>query len=890
MFSSRFKIRPPILAQWFLALSVEPENREVLLGDFSEFFREKFVESGRFRAHVWYWGQVFRSLPHLFSNFLYWSAVMIRNYLTVTLRNLRKNKVNSVINIGGLAIGISCCILIFYFVRDELSYDRFHKNVDTIFEIKGTLLLGNMQMGVDAQPPLAPVLPEQFPEILSAVRIARQEYVVRLGRTLSKQKGIAADPDFFQMFSFPLKDNVSTQVLNDPHAVVLSEPLARKLFGGRDPVGQNVAIRLNDEYQDFQVAAVAERIPTNSSLKFDFVVNLEKVYGAAINEWNTGKHVPTFVQLAAKHQAEALAAKFPGTIDKQFRRTFDEKSGYQLYAFADYHLRGERDSAVLEAKSRTVYSLILASIALLVLLIACFNFMNLTIGNASTRLQEIGVRKVLGAGRRQLIRQFWFESQMMSLAALAVGALLAQLILPVFNVLSQKSISPGYFQSPVLWGFLLGLALLVGGLAGSYPALVLSHFESVKLFRGKIRFTGRNLFSRMLITLQFSISIFLIVATVVVFSQNRFLSQKDLGYDSDQIVVVPLEDLSMEKQMQTSFFPSLKNRLLQHKDILAVTGAQYGLANFWMSQAPELKEEGRVILDGNKVDYDYISTLGLTLLQGRDFSRERSTDLEDAVLVNETFVNQFGLDSPLGKKLGEPFKQDLHGTIIGVVKDFHYQSLHNPIRPAYIRLLKSEHTGSIPPPARLSSLSDSKYNQGFRILYVKIKGRDLQRTLGIIKNEFQESAPSLPFEFRFLDQTVAQQYALEMRWSRIINTASIFAVLIACSGLFGLTLLSVARRTKEIGIRKVLGASLWHISKLINREFVWLVGLANLIAWPAATFAMQALLQNYAFRIRIQFWMYLLSAGIALAIAVLTVSSHAIRAARTNPVESLRYE
>ena len=882
--------RPPRLAERLLSMSVLPDGRDVLLGDFAEFYAEIRTRSGRIRAAVWYWSQALKSLPRLIPHLSYWSFVMIKNYLTVVLRHMRGHKANALINTLGLAIGIACCILIFFFVQDELSFDRFHIHVDTIFEVKGTLYMGDMRMGVDAQPPLAPTLPERFPEALAAVRITREEHVMRAGNALGREKGIATDAAFFEMFAFPLLDNASLRVLEDPQAVVLTERLASKYFGARDPIDQTLAIRVDDAYQDFRVAAVARNVPENSSLRFDYVLSIEKIYGDQMLEWNSGKHIPTFVRLARRDQAGPLVQKFPDTIDKQFIRQFDEKSGYSLQAFSDYHLRPVRGSGLLEAKSSTAYSLILAGVALLVLLIACFNFMNLTIGNASTRLREIGVRKVLGAGRRQLIKQFWFESLALSFFALVIGALLAQVVLPVFNALSQKAIRPAYLQNAGLWMFLLGMVLFVGLVSGGYPALVLSRFQSVQLFRGRTMFAGKNVFSKLLITLQFAISIFLIVATVIMSRQNNFLTHKDLGYDSDLVLVVALEDVTSGTQLQPAVFPVLKTRLLQYEGILSVSGARYDMAHFWMTHAPNLKEGERVLLDYNHVDYDYLQTLGLRLVEGRDFSPDFPSDLENAVIVNEMFVKSFGMEPPVGRSISEPFQEDPEGTIIGVVEDFHYQSLHQPIRPVYIRLTGRARRGGPPPPAGVQRKMRPVFTSEITHMYVKLKGRDPQAALGNIQKEFKDLAPGIPFSYSFLDEAVARQYKMEERWGRIINYASIFAVLIACSGLFGITLLAMARRTKEIGIRKVMGASVWQIASLINREFLLLVALANILAWPAGYFAMRKLLENYAFRISIQPWFFLFSGVLALAVALVTVSVQALRAARADPVDALRYE
>jgi putative ABC transport system permease protein len=649
--------------------------------------------------------------------------------------------------------------------------------------------------------------------------------------------------------------------------------MAQKYFSGTDPVGESIAIRIHDEYHDFQVTGIAEKIPSNSSIRFDFVINLENVYGDTLNRWDTGRHLPTFLRLVSKESAGELRKKFPDTIDKKYNEGFEEKSGYHLQALTDYHLKGERMSAALEGKSKAAYSFILSGIALLILFIACFNYMNLSIGNASARIKEISVRKVMGAVRKQLIKQFWFESIILTFISLALGILLAELFLPTFNFFAQKSLRLDYFNSGQPWLILVALVVFVGLVSGSYPALVLSGFDPVSLFRGKIRFSGKNALSKLLIILQFSISVFLIFSTLIMYRQNKFLLSKDLGFESDQVVIISLEDISEKQQASKAFFSSYKNRLLQHENIHSVSGSDYGLTSFWASTAPELKEGGRYIIDLNYVDYDYIRVLGINLVEGRNFSPDFTTDLKEAVLVNEAYLKRFGLESAIGKNLSDVFKPGNrtidNQKIIGVVKDFHIKSLHNPIRPAFMKLSET---------------------QSFGYIYVKIDGRNLQNSLNILKEEFHGLIPDIPFKYTFLKDEVSLQYAAEKRWNKMVNYASLFAILIACSGLFGLTLLVVVRRTKEIGIRKVLGASVFQVTRLINREFIWLVLASNLLAWPLAYLTMKTLLRNYAYRIDISIGDFLFSGILAFIIAVITVTFHAIKASRANPVNALRYE
>ena len=793
---------------------------------------------------------------------------MYKNFLIVALRNLRRNKLNTLINIFGLGTGIACTILSFLFIRNELSFDRFHRNLDSIYEVKMVLVL---PVGRAVSVPKARTaldIAGQFPEVIRAVRMEKQNSIVRLNDRIFEEQALAADPSFFDMFTFPLKYNESANPLRRGDSVVLTEPMANKYFGDENPVGKTLSVRLADEFTDFLVTGVLKEIPNSSSLDFDLLINLEKVYGETLNDPQKGESMTCFIQLEDRNQAKALQEKFKTTIDLPLQKRYSKESGHVLQSLASFHLRGEYGSYVLSQKSTINYSLILAAISLLVLMIACFNFMNLSIGKASTRIKEIGVRKVLGAQRKMLIKQFWFESLMHSFFSLIIGLTMAEVFMPAFNRLSQKNLRLEMFSSGGNILFSIGLVFLVGIAAGSYPALFLSKFSSVDLFRGKMKLSRKSAFNRSLIVFQFAISIFLMVSTIFLNNQKTYMLNRNLGYNADQVVVLPLKNLTTNFTKNAAFVPVLKNKLLAYDTIQGVSGSAYNLSEGWMGTYFKRASGEPSLVVYNYADQDFIPVLGMKLLEGRNFSDAYPSDREGSIIINESFARILGVESPLGHRLSEFFTTKLDWQIVGVVEDFHSQSLHDPILPAFL------------------GMTGMDYNY----VFVKVKGNRLQETIASIEKEFTALAPQIPFEYTFLDEDVARQYEREKHWVRMVEYASFFAILIACSGLFGLTLQIIFLKTREIGIRRVLGASARHILLLVNREFIWLVLAANIIAWPAAYLAMSVVLRNYAFRVTLTPWVFLISGLIALLMAAVTVSFHAFKAALTNPSETLKYE
>jgi putative ABC transport system permease protein len=793
---------------------------------------------------------------------------MLKNHLVVAIRNLFRNKLNTLIIIIGLGIGITCSTLSFLFIANELSFDRFHENLSEIYEVKMVLALSFGRAVSVPKAQTAIDIIDQFPEVKSAVRMEKQNLIVYFDGNAYEENALAADPSFLDVFTFPFEAPLDRNVFLRRDSVVLSQTAAQKYFGDNNPLGEVLSIRVGDTPSDFLVAGVLKQIPNASSLDFDFLIPLNNVYGDGLNDGQRSPSLSCFIQLTDAKFSQTLQDKFRNTIDIPLREKYSDGSGHVLQSFADFHLKGEMGSYVLSHKSHIQFSLILAGISLLVLLIASFNFINLTIGKASSRIKEIGVRKVVGAQRSQLVKQFWFESLLFGFLSLLIGLVMTELIIPAFNSLIQKNLGLDLFASMWIIVFFIGLVLLVGIVAGSYPAFLLSKFNPVELFRGEMKISRKSTFSRTLIILQFAISIFLVVSTIFLLKQKTHMLNTSLGYKTEQVIIVSLKNITGESKTSSVFLQTLKSKLLPYDSIDSVSGSHFSFPEGWMGTYFEDKSGEPNLVVYNYVDQDFIPTLGMTLIQGRNFSDDFPADREGAIIINESFLKILGVNDPLGCSLNEFFSTDFDRTIIGVVKDFHYESLRDPIYPAFIGMAGMD----------------------YQNIFVKIKGDGIRESLAFIENEFKSLAPQIPFEFSFLDEAVARQYERENHWIQLVEFASFFAILIACSGLFGLTLQILFLRTKEIGIRRVLGASIRNILFLINREFMWLVLVSNILAWPAAYFAVSAFLGNYSYRVAITPWVFLVSGLLGLLLAVFTVSIHALKTAKLNPAKTLKTE
>ncbi len=790
---------------------------------------------------------------------------LVWNYIKTTLRVIRRHKGYSLINISGLAIGLTVCMLIVLWVADEWSFDRFNFNAGRIYRVyRDESAIQTNSTSALTPPPMASALKNDFPEIIMATRFGtwQRQLVTYNDKSFNETRFMHVDPDFFSMFSFPLVKGSPDSVFSNPYSVVLTENTAAKYFGSEDPIGKVLSV---NKAFDVIVTGIIHNESLNSSLEFDLLSPFDILLKESIGEKNADNwgfnSFGTYVMLEHSASAETLNQKLKGYLKKYDEEDTDELS---LQPLTDIHLFSNlgHDHG---NRGNIKYVWIFSALAAFVLLIACVNFMNLTTARSAKRAKEVGLRKVVGAGRPQLIRQFFGESVLMAFIALVTALFLLELFLPFFNALSGKQLTSAWrTPPPYLFGF-IGLALLTGIFSGIYPALFLSSFQPIRILKGTTHSSGANpLFRKVLVIFQFSLSLFLIIGTLVISKQLSYMRNIDLGFNREHIIHLSIHGDLHEK------YSSIRDRFLQNPDVLHVTASMALPTNIqstpgtpmWEGRSPDAKME----IKADFVDYDYIETFEIPLVEGRSFSQKYSTDAETAFIVNEEAVRRMGLEKPaVGKKFGF---WGIDGQIIGVMKDAHFQSLHYKIEPLVFKMFPS----------------------WLRRMYVKFHSNDVAVTLASLEKTWNEMNLGYPFEYRFLDEDFQDLYKEEATLGKIFQTFVALAVFIACLGLFGLASFIAEQRTKEIGIRKVLGSSITRIVALLNREFLKWIAAANLIAWPVAYFTMKVWIQKFAYRVEIQIWIFLLSAAIGLAVALLTVSLQTWRAARANPADSLKHE
>jgi putative ABC transport system permease protein len=815
---------------------------------------------------------------------------MFKNYFKVACRNLYRNKLYTIIGTVGLSLGIACCILIFLYTQHELSYDRFHKNANEIYRmIQFEQGLGELSGGTPSTSfLLGPQLKQTFPEITSVTSLCGLQAVVKYGDKSFNQSVVAVDPDFFSMFSFPLIQGDIATVLGDPGGVVLSARAAAKYFGDSDPMGEHLILLLGETPLDFFVSGVITDAPRSSSIQYDMFISTKHMKYVVPEEYLQTWDIilySTYVRVNVGTDIAALEDRIGTHISGIYSNgEEDDVFTYALQPLTDIHLNPQYSGEMI-ASSDPVYSYILSGIALAVLFIACINFMTLAVGRSSSRAREVGMRKVLGAQRRQLMLQFWGESLIMSVAALALGIFLAELFLPAFNYISQRELSLDLFSNSILIPALGLLILITALLSGIYPAMLLSKLVPMSSLRGDFKLGGRNRLIQAMIALQFAISIFLIICTLIISSQIKYINNAKLGYDSEMVVTIPT---NTEGEEAANLLDRYRNELAGGSEIVDIAGYSYPFGQSWLYIS--FNAQGQTVLIGeditgpgyadnatdaeiyfytNWIDPHYIPTMGIKVIEGRNFSDEHPSDLQNAIIVNQTAVKKFGWDNPIGQKLTYGFK---NASVIGVVEDFHYYPLHREIEPLVLHMGGTNQMNSI-----------------FEIS-VRIRGGGISGTMALLEDAWNRISGGIPFEYSFLDDSVADVYAGEQRWRQIVQYASGLSILITCLGLFGLTSLAVAKRTREVGIRKVLGASVTRVVMLFSTNFMLLVLIANLIAWPAAYFVMKSWLQNFAYRTGIGLPLFLFTGLLVLAITFLTVSLQAVKAAWTNPANVLRNE
>jgi len=862
----RSHLSPPKFAQWLLDIFLKKEQEEWILGDFEELFQSVAMDYGKNRAKAWYWIQVLKSVPSFIRNFIYWSAAMFKNYLNIALRNLKRHKLYSFINISGLAIGLACCILIFIYVKHELGYDRFHENSDHIYRaVLGEYQKGKWIYSVGTPEPLGAALEQELPEVEQSVRFFHPPWIEKWAVSYQKksfyeEQVFFTDPSFFEVFSFPLVHGDPRSVLDKPHSIVISQDAAQKYFGAENPLGKVLMI---DNHIETQVTGVTEGVPPNSHFSFDFLVSFDAMpYKWIFNNWRT-QNCYTYLLLQRTYSSSELEPKLSQFQKKHFGPIENIKLDFQPLTDIHLHSRDFRqDIASHIGDINSVY--IFSAIAALILIIACINFVNLTTARSINRAKEVGMRKVIGAQRTQLIRQFFGESILFSLMALFLAVFLAIGLMPHLNRLIGQNLSlsqNSFFETGLIF---LGIALIAGILSGIYPALYLSKFQPIKVIQENYSTGTKSYgFRKVLVVAQFTISIVLIIGTLVIFRQNRFCMNKNLGFDQEQILVVPMWDSQAQRG-----FSAFKNKLLKNPEVISVSGSSSIPGKSVGTRG--MKPEGNPWFprDSIVVDEDFIPTFGIKLIQGRNFSKEFPSDSGDAYIINQAAAKEFGWEEPIGKQFIWRGDRNEKGTVIGVIQDFHYKSLHQRLEPLVLFM----------------SSGAAAYTS------IRIRTQSTLNTIASIKKNWNDFHPGHSFEYFFMDNHFDRLYRSEKRMGKIFQYFTFLALFISCLGLFGLTSFMVNQRTKEIGIRRVLGASGGSIVMLFSKEFMKWVLVANLLAWPIAYVVMNQWLQNFAYRININLWAFLASAFIAFLIAFFTISFQSLKAARTDPVESLRYE
>ena len=801
---------------------------------------------------------------------------MFKNNLIIAWRNIKKSKAYSALNILGLAVGMAVFILIMLYVRTELSYDRYHANARDIYQINkedpGNFYLGSNVFAVTSGP-MAAAMVRDFPEVRSAARIKNDhDVLIKIGSESFLEKTFSfADPQAFEIFSFPLIRGDRASILRDPYSVLLSEREARRLFGGADPIGRTIRLAARDKDYAFRINGVFRDIPANSHFIMDIVAPFEtmaKMFDWEIDQWASNSFY-TYVLLEPGADPKALEAKLPAFIDKYIKEEEwhdkSRKTRFFLQPLTRLHLHS-RGNFQIAPQADARFVLLFASIAVLVLVIACINYMNLATARSLKRSKEVGLRKVVGAARGQLVRQFLGDSTVTALMALllAIGLVLA--VLPAFRAFMEREIVFRPLHDAVLTPALLLLAVLVGVAAGSYPALFVSSFRPVATLKGSgaMRFKGRML-RNALIVFQFAASIALIICTIGVRSQLRFIRNTDMGYAREQILVLNPTG-SVAKNIE-----AFKAELKKMPSVLAIT-ASSSLPNKISSQTsarwPGKPDTVDIPIYVQETDYDFVDFFGLKIVQGRNFSREFPSDASGAFLINEAARKALGWEDPIGHDFNRWGNDKPAGKIVGVIKDFHMHSLHLPIMPLYIFLDP-----------------ETDYN-----LSVKIDGRGIPETISAIRKTWDRFADGFPFEYRFFDEIFDRAYRAEQRLGKVFSAFAGLAVLIACLGLVGLASFAAELKTKEIGIRKVLGASSPGVIVLLSREFMKWVALANVVAWPIGYFAMKSWLGNFAYRTSLTVPMFLGAGLAAFLIAAAVIGLQTYRVAAANPAKSIRYE
>lgn len=799
---------------------------------------------------------------------------MFKNYFKTAFRNLRRNKIYSFINISGLSIGLACAMLIMLYVKDEVSFDKFHKNVNNIYRVVSK----NKHNGTEYKDGntgflQGPRFKQNVSGIDRFVRVQSGSEDIKIGNEIQAQDLLYVDSSFFSVFTFPLLSGNSKTCLIEPHSIVLSEDAAKKYFGTADAVGKLIMLKNDSAFVPYKVTAVAKRCPQNSSIQFtallpfketaadaqnndnwyNFFLNTFVVLNPNVNPQNVNKQMQAFYIKDAAITFKQMIEKYGGGADASM-------GAYFLQPYTNMHMSTELPAQNgLTNASNPMYAYILSGIALFVLIIACINFINLTVARSVKRSKEIGIRKVIGGNRKQLIIQFLGESFLLCTIAFVFAVLLVQLILPLFNDLSNKALSLSYlFDAKLIGGYIL-LFLITSLLAGFYPALILSGYNPVQTLYSRFNIGGKNYLQKSLVVLQFTLASFLIIATFTIYSQFNFLTNTKLGYDDSNLVLVNKDRI---RHVDAALF---KNELMKSPDIIGVSAKNGGV---WRTGA-KTGNDSSMQFAYETIDESYLPLLKIPLIEGRNFSVAFPSDSTNSVIVNESFVKKAGWKNPIGEIVNFFYNNNEIYHVIGVVKDYHFASLNEKIIP---------------------QLFTMKNDNLYGTYYIKIKPNAQTASLKLIQKTFKKLYPMSPYSYVFKDEQNLKEYEAVAKWKQILLFGAILTIFISCIGLFGLSVLSAEKRTKELGIRKVLGASVSNVVSILSADFLKLVLIALVIAIPLSWLAANKWLENYPYRISLSWWLFATGSILVIFIALATVSFQAIKAALQNPVKSLRME
>jgi len=790
---------------------------------------------------------------------------MFKNLLKTTVRYIRKHAGYSLLNVLGLTLGITSALFLIIYVSDELSYDRYHEKADRIYRVSSKITETDDQFTwIVAQIPFGPQAAQDYPEIESFTRFINMPRALYKyeDKEYNEENFYYADSTVFDIFTFKVLSGEVKSAVKDPKKIVLTKTAAARYFGKSDPIGKT----LTEGTNAYEVTGVIEDVPSNSHFRFDAITarnNLPKQIG---NWGNFG--VFTYLLLPQNLDVKAFETKIQGMYDAYMKQIFGPiniKIEYILEPIKRIHLYSTNANEP-EPTGSITYVYIFGVVAIFLILIAAMNYMNLATARSTRRAREVGLRKVVGSRRSALVMQFLGESVALTLISLIISIILMIVLLPKFNLLAGKSFSPEILYSPVVLISLLGIVLITGIFGGSYPALFLSRFSPVTVLKGEItQGSAGSLFRKILVVIQFSISVAMIVCTLVVFRQLNYLKNKDQGFDQKNVVSLQLNDREMIRK-----YPLLKQLLLDNEDIKYVTstntpmGEGSGKLVFNVETDQGMSQRG---INFTVVDHDFVETLGIRIAQGRDFQKDMPSDTLNGVLVNETFVKRMGWSDPIGKKIEAGDENTLRARVVGVIADYHQTGMYNEIESLLLA-----------------------YREFNNILYIKLSGNNTEQTISYIESKWKEVFPDQPFAYTYLSERFNRQFEADEKRGLIFTMFTILAILIACLGLFGLASYMVEQRTREVGIRKVFGASEGVVIRLISREFLVLVTISIIIAVPTAYLVMSNWLENYVYRTSVGVPLLLLAAGLTLVITFITVGYKAYQASVMNPANAIRTE